>query len=58
MKKIKLSETEKYIIRNSHNELNMVLQKIKRNRLEGQALKDMKILEEAVINLECFSLGK
>lgn len=58
MKKIKLNPLEKQILTRSFIDLSGFLNAIKRKKLEGQALNDMRTLEESVQNLECFLLGK
>lgn len=58
MKKIKLKPYEKAILDQARANIATFLNGIKLKPLEGEALRDMKILEDSVVNLECFLLGK
>ena len=58
MKKIKLTEVQKFRLHNALREAASMLSTIKLSPLKGDALKDMKILEQGVQHLECFLLGK
>jgi hypothetical protein len=52
IKKLKLTELQRHRLRAAHRETLDVLNEIKRHSLEGNALRDMKILEMAVQNIE------
>lgn len=56
--KLKLTELQKHKIQSSSRDLSSVLQEIKNKSLSGEALTDMKMLEQAVQHLEIFTLGK
>ena len=56
--KLKLTELEKHQTEIALHNARAVLLHIKLKKLKGEALSDMKILESAVQNLECFFIGK
>lgn len=58
MKTIKLTDTERFRLRESYRHMADVLRPIKLKSLKGDALMDMKMLETAISNLECFLIGK
>lgn len=58
MKKLKLTPVEKYQLQNVSDGIHAVLRRIKQRPLEGQAQKDMRLLEEVSSGLECFLLSK
>jgi len=49
---MKLTDTQKYQIREAFDKSNAVLQQIKRKTLTKKEIEDMKILESAVSELE------
>lgn len=56
--KLKLTELEKHQLEVALHNARAVLHDIKRKPLKGEALADMKALEEAVTNMECVIIGK
>ena len=52
MKKLALNEVQKHRLAVAHKEASDVLREIKQKPLDGKALSDMKVLEEAVQALE------
>lgn len=56
--RLKLSDVEVERIRQAYNLSQMVLAAVKRKSLKGEALEEMKTLENAVQCLEVFLLGK
>lgn len=49
---MKLTDTQKYQIREAYDKSNSVLQQIKRKSLTKKEIEDMKILESSVSGLE------
>lgn len=58
MKTIKLDDLQKHKMLMALNYCSEVLSLIKRSKLDGRALCEMKILEESVQGLEAFMCGK
>jgi hypothetical protein len=52
------AKDERALLRATYRQLASLLGRIKAKRLKGQALEDMKVIEDAVINLEVMTLGK
>lgn len=56
MKKLKLSPVQSFRLKEAYRHAFVVLEQIKGEKLEGNALSEMKQLEEAVQALEFFAL--
>lgn len=56
--KLKLTALQEHKARSAHQNASDVLREIKSKPLKGEALKDMKTLEEAVQCLEVFVIGR
>lgn len=57
MKKLKLDPVQRHQLLTALSNANSVLTALKQQKLEGQALADMKTLEVAVQNIECVRLS-
>ena len=55
---LKLTEVQKHRLREALRDSSEVLREIKQHRLSGEALIDMKLLEESVQGLEALLLEK
>ncbi len=55
--KLKLTELQKHQTEIALHNARAVLHDIKLKPLKGDALTDMKVLEQAVQHLECFAVG-
>jgi len=56
--KLKLTEIQKHKIQTALRDAADVLREIKLKTLKGEALTDMKVLEQSVQGLEVFAIGK
>jgi len=56
--KLKLTNLQIFRLRDAYKEASAVLNEIKIKRLTGDALSDMKLLEQSVQGLEILLLGK
>jgi hypothetical protein len=53
---VKLTDIQKDKVRRAYNEASAVLSEIKRKNLSGKELDAMRVLEQAVQNLEAFQI--
>lgn len=56
--KLKLTAVQQHKIQTAYREASDVLREIKCKPLAGEALADMQLLEQSVMELEVFMLGK